>query len=363
MEFRVAQHEHDEGLRRLCRESVAPGWVRLAFAREPDYFLGVGVQGAYHEVLVMLEHNRVAGMGCRSIRPAWVNGREAAIGYLSGLRLSPDIRRNGALARAYAACRGMHARHPAPAYLTTVLERNTQAIALLTSHRAGLPHYLDRGRYVTYAICPNRRRPRAPRREVRRGDQVPLGPILAFLNRQGATRQFFPILRTADFGTGYLRDLKPADFRVALGAGGAIVGVAAVWDQARFKQNIVAGYAPALRLARPALNGALRLAGLPPLPKPGAPLRMRCLAFCCAEENDPAILRAILDHVCAEPRADDLSFLVAGFHERDPLGAAVTAFPAFRYTSRLYLVCWDDGLAFVRNLDAAAVPHLDVATM
>ena len=363
MRFQVAEQQHDEGLRRLCRDSVAPGWVRLTFAREPDFFLGLGVQGTFNEVVIGLEHERVAAMGCRSIRPAWVNGHPAAIGYLGGLRLTPDVRGSGALARMYAACRTLHERHPVPAYLTTVLESNTDAVALLTSGRAGLPHYLDRGRYVTYAIALNRRRRRAPRREIRRGDQMPLARIAEFMNRQGARRQFFPVIREGDFGTDYLRGLRPSDVRVAVGTGGAILGVAAVWDQAGFKQNIVAGYASVLRLARPALNGALRLAGFRPLPKPGAPLKMRYVAFCCAEEDDPEILRAILEQVCCEQRSGDSPFLVASFHERDPLGAAMRNFLAFRYASRFYLICWDDGLDFVRNLDAAPIPHLDVATM
>ena len=342
-----------------------PGWIRLAYGREPNFFHGVDIQGSFNQVLVAEEADRLVGTGCRSIKPAWVNGVRQNIGYLSGLRLSPDVRRTGALARAYAACKVLHDQRPAPAYLTTVVEGNTEATRLLTSGRAGLPHYLDRGRYVTYAINLNcrARRPSPCGLTIRHGGEVPQEDIVAFLNHHGARRQFFPVLSVTDFGTPYLRGLHPADFCVAVDGAGGMAGVAAVWDQGGFKQNTVTGYAGPVQHLRPALNGVLRLTGFHPLPAPGEDLRLLYAAFACVRGNDPATLRAMLEHLYAQHQRGHHHFLVLGFHERDPLRAALSRFLAFRYVSRLYLVCWDDGLDFVNRLDPDLIPYLDAATL
>jgi len=99
------------------------------------------------------------------------------------------------------------------------------------------------------------------------------------------------------------------------------------------------------------------------MPAPGESLNMLHLAFCCVRNDDPAILTALMEQIYADHQAGGHHFLVAGFHERDPLRAAMIHFLTFRYTSRLYLVCWDDGLEFVNGLDPARIPHLEVATL
>ncbi|MEK7270685.1 MAG: hypothetical protein AAB215_07070 [Planctomycetota bacterium] len=102
--------------------------------------------------------------------------------------------------------KGLHSDQLTPVYLSTVMDGNHDARATLTSGRAGLPHYLDHGRYFTYAINLNRRRRhRSAGVAVRRGEEVGLDRLLGFLRDVGSRRQFFPALETADFGTDYLR--------------------------------------------------------------------------------------------------------------------------------------------------------------
>jgi hypothetical protein len=251
-----------------------------------------------------------------------------------------------------------------PAYLTTVIEDNTAVRSLLTSGRAGLPHYLDQGRYITYALSLNRRRRKfASPIQIRCGDAVGLDPILSFLGDAGRCRQFFPALGGPDFGSDYLRGLSPADFRVALNGRGEIIGVAAVWDQNTFKQMTVQGYAEPIRLFRPLLNGALRLAGFRTLPPPGQHLGSLYIAFPCVRGDDPQIMRALLEQIYAEHQNGRYHFLLLGLHERDPLAVVARYFLTFRYISRLYLACWDDGLDFVKQLDPARIPYLELATL
>ena len=365
MKIKLADHQHEKQLRKLLRDTFMPGWVRLAFGREPDFFQAVSVQGKLNQVIIAMEQNRVVGMGCRSVKPVWVGGKKMNLGYLGGLRLSPEVRRTGLLARGYGALRRLHEKCPVPVYMTTIIEDNTEARGLLTSGRAGLPHYLDQGRYITYAINLNRHRGKySSPIEIRRGDDASLDAIVSFVNDQGGrNRQFYPVLEAADFGTEYLRGLGPADFRVALNGGDEIIGVAAVWDQSAFKQNIVQGYRPPIGMLRPVINGGLRVAGFRPLPARGQALAALYIAFACVRGDDPEIMRALLEQIYAEQQRGDRHLLLWGLHERDPLRAAARCFMTFRYTSRFYLVCWDDGSEFVRSLDSSGVPHLELATL
>lgn len=365
MAIQLADRRHEAQLRELLAGSPMPGWVRLAFGREPDFFHAAGVQGKMNQVLIATgQQGRVTGMGCRAIRPAWVNGERMDIGYLSGLRLRQEAQRTGLLARGYAALRKLHQQNPVPVYLTTVIEGNAPARALLTSGRAGLPHYLDRGRYLTLAINLNRhrRRPVAPC-EIRRGDEVGLDSFLGFLAEVGSRRQFFPVLEAGDFGGDYLRGLRAQDFRVALSGRGEILGMTAAWDQNAYKQTIVQGYARPVAALRPLVSGALRLGGFRPLPRCGQALSAIHIAFACVRGDDPQVMRALLERIYDDYQDSPHHFLLWGLHERDPLSEAARGFLSFRYVSRFYTVCWDDGLEFVKGLDPDKIPHLELATL
>jgi hypothetical protein len=144
--------------------------------------------------------------------------------------------------------------------------------------------------------------------------------------------------------------------------GHRIAGCLAVWDQRGFKQAVVRGYAPALRLARPLLNLAGPALGAPRLPRPGEPLRHAFLSHVAVDGDDPRVLVALVEEAMATA-GSDLDHLVTGFSERDPLlGALIRAFPSRRYGSILYVVDWEDGRGAADTLDRR-VPHPEVAIL
>ena len=366
MKFALAAPAHEPQLRYLARKQAMPGWIRLAYAREPHWSAGQNVLGHVHQTIVATDDSdSVVGCGVRAVRRAFVNGCETEIGYLCGLRSLPEARRSTGLARGYRFLRRLHETdRRVPAYLTAIVEDNAVAMALLASGRAGLPAYLDQGRFIASAIPLGRRHPAPPPAgiEIRAGDELPLDDLLDFLRTEGSKRQFFPVLRREDLGAPILRDLAPADFRVAMG-GGRIVGAAAAWDQSAFRQTLVAGYAPALRIARPALNLALRLASRRPLPPPGQCLRFFHVAFPCIRDDNPSVFAALLERFHADHRNTPHDYFVVGLHERDPLRTALHRFPVLHYASRLYLACWEDGRPFCDSLDPRRIPHLDTAML
>jgi hypothetical protein len=364
MRIRLAERRDDPRLRELLRDSAMPGWVRVAYAREPDFFASLAVDGRFSQVVAGEKDGRIRGMGTRSLKPVYINGRPGTIGYLGNLRLEPAYRSGLGLYRGYRFFADLHRDGRTPAYLTTIVEANRAARTLLTSGRAGLPRYLDMGRYITHALPPGR----APKTgtdeglSVARGGPDVMADIPAHLHREGPKRQFFPLFSLDDLGTPHLRGLSERDFYVAR-KGGRIVGVAARWDQRAFKQHRVTGYARPLSRLRPLVNPLLSLAGYPRLPPPGGALKTGYVAFPCIRNDAPGVFTALLRRMAADAgRAGD-DLLIVGLHESDPLRRGLVPFSGFRYISRVYLVAYDDGSPFYETLDRSRIPHLEVGTL
>lgn len=366
MKIVLADHTHEPALRRLIGEEAMPGWIRLRYGREPDFFRGLRVEGTFTQAFVCLTGDReVVGMGTRAAKSAWIDGESVVAGYLGGLRIRPGARRGTALARGYRFLGELHQDRRCRFYLTSILEANVAALELLTSRRAGLPHYLAAGRFFCHVVAPRTlaKIPGAARgRLICSGEEIGTKRLLDFLGAVGRRRQFFPVLREEEFGTPTLRDLSPGDFLVVSSPGGEILGCAALWDQTRFKQLRVAGYSRNVALALPVLRPLARLALGLSLPSAGEELRLLNLAFLCVRDDDPAVLAALLRAGGRSLRSRDYHGIVFGFHQSDPLRPR--RIPGFVYASRVFLVCWDEDAAAGRRLLAGSRPlHLEVSSM
>jgi hypothetical protein len=370
MKFALATPEHDPALRRLARDEGMPGPVRLAYTREPDWFAGQAALGHLQQTVVALDaRGEVAGAGVRALRRVFVNGEPREVGYLGGLRSLPRVRGGLGLAQGYRFLRALHtADNRVPAYLTTILESNAPARTLLVSGRAGLPAYHDLGRVHTrpWFRLPSPRSQLPAGVTLRQAPSPPPRDLLAYLRREGAKRQFFPVLDEAAFSADPWRLFNSGEFCLAA-RGNEIIGVVGCWDQRAFRQLRVTGYAPALAGLRPALNGLARLAGrraLPALPPAGHTLDA-CFATCvCVTDDAPVIFDALMRRLCARARDGGRGLLLVSLHERSPLNAAFS--PLERLLdcrSRLYCACWEDGEPFVGSLDPARIPHVEGAML
>jgi hypothetical protein len=360
----LATEADDADLRHVLAATPMPGRVAVSFRREPSYFAAAAVDGCSRQVVAGrdLDSGRLVGFGSRSIRRAFVNGRPAAVGYLSGLRLLPAHRNGSLIARGYAYFKRLHGDGRAPVYLTTIAEGNDRALDLLTSGRAGLPAYHPAGCYVTLAL-PLRRRAARPGRDldIQQATAADVPEMLGFLNAIGPARQFFPCYEAADFFEpgGALHGLTPSDLLLAR-RDGRLVGTLGAWDQSAFRQTVVDGYQGTLRWLRPLVNGAAWLRGLPRLPNPGQPLRNVFAALPVVTDNDPAALAALLETLLGRVTGSD--YLLFGALEQDPLLAVARRYAAVAYVTRLFVVCWDDGEAYRRGLDGRT-PYLELGSL
>jgi len=343
------------------------GRISLTFRREPSWFAGAVVDGRERQVLVCRDTKtgQIIGQGCRSLREVFINGAPSQIGYLSNLRLLPEHRRRGLLARGYRFLYELHQDGRAPFYLTTIAAKNEIALTMLTSARAGLPKYHSAGDYHTLAIA-------LPRKKINRGDAESgirsarpedLPKLLEFCNANGPMRQFFPRLRAADFlnPEGLMRGLT-LDRMFLYERAGRIVGALAGWDQHEFRQTVVRAYGGVLRCSRPAYNAWSRLRGRYGLPDPGEPFRYLLAALPVVERDDEHVFQSLLSMLLRQSSGGPWSHLLIGLHESDPLLGVARRFRATCYTTQVYYACWPDGETARATLDDRP-PYLELGSL
>lgn len=359
--FELATREDDADLRHIMASTPMDGAVVVSFRREPSYFDAAVVEGRFRQVVAArdLKTDRIVGFGARSISPRFVNGEPTPIGYLSSLRLLPKHRNIGLVARGYRYFRELHADGRTPLYLTTIATENRAAVELLTSGRAGLPRYLPAGDFFTFAIPTGSRwgNPLPPEDvHIRTATDEDLPAIADFLKVQSRRRQFFPQYCVDDFGNdqGSLRGLWLCDLRIAL-SGFNIVGVVGAWNQQRFRQTVIEEYRGALQAVRPVLNWTAKFLDRPQLPEPGSTIGSVFAAMLLADGDNPEVVTALVSRLLSDIPRSQANYLLVGMHESDPCLPVARSFGGRCYTTRLYLVTWDNERELVGSLDGRPV--------
>lgn len=363
MQFRLATPADDAALRALLRRYTMPGSVCLAFGREPNFRAALELQGCDAQILLAEQDGEIVGTGSRATREVFINGAPQRIGFLSGLRAAPHIRGGTGLARGYRFLRELHDAQPVPAYLTTIMTDNHAARAMLESGRAGLPRYRFVGNLTTHAVpVPYRRRTTTARSlEVRTAAELGATETVRWLNAAGRQRQFFPVFNETDFGSPLLRDLELANVFIAR-RNGTPVGSMAAWDQARFKQFHVTGYAPWLAAVRPILNLVARLREAQLLPAPGHTLSVVFGAWWLVQPDDADVAAVLLERVLDEAAKTGAAFCVIGCMNDDPNARFFEQRRTIALHSRVYLVDWAEGSGLAERLDHRRL-HLEAALL
>jgi hypothetical protein len=339
----IAGETDDAELRALMRATPMTGSIAVTLRREPSFFDAMTVEGPFHQVLIARDTrtHRVVGMGSRSVRPRWVDGRPQPVGYLGGLRLLPEARHTTVLIRGYRELARLHGDGRTDFYLTTIAEGNQQAVAALTGARAGLPVYHELGRYLTF-VLPVRRSMSArpdPDLQVRPLKRPEVPQLIEFLNTSGRDRLFFPCLTAEDFASGAttFRGLGP-DHVLCAWRGDRLVGTLAAWDQSPFRQTVVERYAGILRCWKPFHSIVAAARGWPRFPAPGSQLRTLTLALPVAGGATFLQLLAATQQRHQSTAADSL---LLGLFERDPLVKTVQPLAMYTYATRVFVVTWD----------------------
>jgi len=362
---RLATAGDDGRIRALLRELPMPGSMSLAFTREPSFFAALRAEGRAPRVCVVEDGDRLIGFGAATLKPVYLNGRPAQVGYLSTLRMRPEGRATGALLRGYRFFADLDRTGPVvPFHLTCIIEENARAREILTGRpRAGMPEYRELGRLRTEVLAVPRR-PRARRRGALPtvpGRKVGAGPIFDFLREHGPSRQFYPVYSTEDLSgpDGLLPGLTMGDFDAVV-EDGRIAGVMACWDQSAIRQSVVAGYTGWLGWAARLSRAAAPLLPVPALPRAGEVVPAVYAACVAVDRERPEVFGALVDGALSRLASAGKSFLLVGLPEGDPLAPALDGRPRIVLRSRYYAVRWG-GEAPVA-LDARP-PYLELGSL
>jgi len=359
--YGIARPDEEAQLRALMARNPVPGAIQVTYAREPDYMLGCGIMGDRVQVGVCRKNdNEVVGIAQRSSRMMYYNGHLERVGYLSQLRLDKEYWGQGLTREGFRYGQKLHAEGDVRGYITTIIELNERARAILETPRDPFPHYHDIGRVYTLALMV--RQPKKLSHDIDLSYGGNLEEIVEFLNHEGCRRQFFYHYNIDDFSNGRLQGFHLDDLAVARRKG-EIIGVLGYWNQSDFKQSIISNYSLALKLAKPFYNLYLRAIGGKPLPQAGQKLEHSYATLCCIKDDEPQVFEALLNAVYAIAYERGDAYLMIGIHEKDPLLPIAQAIPHVAYRSRLYAVTWDDeDTGFYDELDER-LPHIEIATL
>lgn len=327
---RRATEADDAVLRRFLRGSGMNRWVEMAIEREPSFFAARDLGGT--EWAAIAEDNGdVVGMYHAAVRPAYLHGNPDRVGYLGGLRVASEYRhRIRYLRQGYASIRTLAPVEEAiPWWFTVVAADNRVARRLLEAGIDGLPVYRPLGEYVTYAMPTSRAVRRGLWRQARDGDEQ---AMMALHRAQSSRLNLSPVLDAA------LIARVGRDRFFVMERGGALHGVAALWDQRAFKQIVAARYRPPIGTLLPFYNAGARLLRRIPLPPEGRPLDHAFVAFLALSDELQSEGRAVLADLLSHASTPIAS---VGLHAASPLTGIVGSFNPVRYHAVIYRVAFE----------------------
>lgn len=351
MNFVLADISYNAQLCDFVRNQPIKGHICMSYERDPDFFAGLKIQGVDNQVIAGVENNKLLCFGCRSVRPLYINGKKQRFGYLSSLRSSDEANQKLALYRGYKMLKELHQNDQVNGYITTIIDKNSKALQILTSARANLPFYRRLSTCHTYAI-PAKKKIKSKTVKhaikVRRAKTGEENLIVSLLNKFGKEYHFFPVFSEDDFGTNKLNGLHVTDFLIAE-KGKVFLGIAAMWNQNHFKQNRLIKYPAFLKLSLPLINSLLNFSGYYKLPREGELLTHTYICFKAVENNNPEIHYQLIRK--ALELNTNSSFFIIGFHKKDAARRIMHRFITIDYRSRMFWVDWDESNTYRNKLD------------
>lgn len=328
--YELAGEADDAELRALLRDNGMPSsWVDISLEREPCFFAGMN-QVTRDFAMIARDGDKTVGMYSCSLQPVHINGQVCTLGYLGGLRVSPNYRNRLRVVRdGYASIPKLTSAGDYPFWFTSVASENAPARRLLETNLPGMPRYYLSGEMSTLALPVSQGRNLNLWRSATETD-IPV--MIDFHNREAARFQYAPILSEA-----WIRYIGLKNF--LLFGDDSIEACLAIWDQSGFKQVVARGYSPAMQAVRPWYNFYATLANRVRLPAVGQPLSQSFLAFSAFSEHAMERAFELVRDVLARCNTEAA---VIGLHKHHPLLGELKTLKPLIYRTRLYAVSYAD---------------------
>jgi hypothetical protein len=359
VEFELATTADDADLRRLLRVNPLPGEICLSYEREPSYWAASVLDGPLHQTLVARSQDGcVVGMGSRSVRELYVNGKPSAVGYMSQMRVDPNFAWGAALpkvlAQGWRFYRQLHQDRRTPYYLASLVTGDSVAWRMMNAGLPDWPTLNPVGNLRTYALHMRRARP-LPRLAhglcLRRATPEDAHTIANCLARNHSRHQFAPVWSPESLvALTQLTDLDWRDFWL-VERDAQVVGTLARWNQRRLKQSVVRGYAGVLRWAWPWVNLTARVGVAPRLPSIGEQVRHAFASHLAVDNDDADVATALLAAVYNDAVAAGDNYLMLGLDSNHSLGGIVRPYRHVVYATQLCLATWGADVEMARQVE------------
>ena len=286
-----AKPEDGREISRILDASTSNGLIDLLYTRRPDAYASYQKEPGEARVFARKKDGAVVSTCAELVRDVYVGGDACKAAYICGLKKDPDYPGGAGIS---AKIVREFQRDDIDAYYFGVLTDNPRAKEMFekTSRLFSTRHVTS---VKTYIVSP-RAKIKAPKnayafRQAREDD---LPALLAFLQREGAKKDLFPVVRSLDA----FYNLHIGDFYLLLD-GGEIVACAALWNSTGYKQYVVRKYSPLMKIAR-FLNPLIAALGFIRLPKENAPLDFPMLSFFLTKDGREDLFYIYLNRVRKE---------------------------------------------------------------
>ena len=349
----------DREIRQLITKCQMPSdFIELEFKTNPSFFSALNFHGHSHDLTLIRPHkfDCLAGLGIRSIRKAYLNGKPEQIGYLHHLRLLPEIRNSLYLVRGYRVIRDFFQQNPAKVTLTSILADNKHAIKTLEKKQTNkfMPTYTRVSRYLTSLIPlrgPGKRWPfkyRSPEFshlfKARLLEESDISNLIKLFQHAGKQNDGLPFFKTDDLknSKGLLQGLKVRDF-VGLFANNELIAAGAIWNQQPWKQIIVNKLHPLLKFITRLWNLGQNIWQKCPVPNAGEQVNSILLdPWVIKPGYEKKAMPELLYYLVKQAQRKNADFAAIGIAEKHPAFSQVNTVFSLPYWSIIYQVHWPD---------------------
>ena len=327
IQFGLMANEDNDGVLALIRSMPVQGEFETVFTKEPDYMKAMLNTADSVQPVIGKYNDKIKVLGTRSVKKAYINGQVDNLGYLSDLKISPEVKKMRALSEGFSFMKTLMTDGRANLHIATIIDDNRAGKAVLTwkSKSSEVADFHDFGLLHTYFILPVFPKIFRSKYKIIRAKEEILDDIVEFLNEEGKKKQFFPVYTKEYFLN--LPNFRCEDFYVAL-SDKKIIGVMAKWEQTPFKQVVIKRYNGKWKYIK-CLTGKL-------LPKESEPIKQFYLSFIAVKNHHSDIFEALFNTIYNDNR--DYKYFSVILHEKDNLNLSMKKYLSIKYDSRLYIV-------------------------
>ena len=333
VEIREATDTDNEALLALTRATPMGGRIALRIDREPDFFALLRARGDA-VVYVATHEQKVIGCLSAAVHTAYVRGTLEKIAHVGDMKVHPVFRGRGVTLRLIAALQAHLQSNSVDVCFSLVADGN-KPVMTIAEGKHGTPAQVQLGRFFVDELIPSPFRRKSRSYSIEPACEQDLPEIARILDRHSQKRNFAPPIDLDDVRK-FMEPAGPESFRSMLVArkAGRVAATLSVEDTRNWRQNVLIGLPPALRIATSVLRVlAFPIPGLS-VPKVGSQLSMLYVRFMGCAEGCEEALRPLIAEARAQAYRRKFTFLSVGLHERDPLRFVVQGIPRFTFTSR-----------------------------